>query len=473
MTLLQRKQGGRKGKLFFLVGVLGMLSCNPTGSETHKDYPIDLITLAPGHFHAALVQKVSYPEVSPNVHVYAPKGKELDSHLALIDQYNAQADDPTSWKEIVYEGDDYLEQMLSDKKGNMVVLAGNNRHKIDYLVKSVDAGMNVLSDKPVIIHSKDFPKLEQAFITAREQGVLVYDIMTERYEVNTMLQRDFSQQQELFGSLVNGSEQEPAITKESVHHFFKEVSGNPLVRPDWFYDTQQQGEGIVDVTTHLVDLVQWESFPDQKLDYLKDIELVSSKRWPTMLSKEQFQKSTSSDQYPGFLEDAVDQNGDLKVYANGEINFKIKGVHAQVSVIWNFQAPEGAGDTHYSIMRGEKANLIIRQGEEEGFKPVLYVESTGVLTDAEFGEALQGAVDGLSSKYAGLGIELQKEGSYKVFFDPSINTTHEEHFGEVTQKYLGFITGEKEVPNWEIPNMLAKYYLTTKALDEAETVDKP
>src|SRR5699024_540167 len=180
-----------------------------------------------------------------------------------------------------------------------------------------------------------------------------------------------------------------------------------------------------------------------------------------------------SDQYPGFLEDAVDQNGDLKVYANGEINFKIKGVHAQVSVIWNFQAPEGAGDTHYSIMRGEKANLIIRQGEEEGFKPVLYVESTGVLTDAEFGEALQGAVDGLSSKYAGLGIELQKEGSYKVFFDPSINTTHEEHFGEVTQKYLGFITGEKEVPNWEIPNMLAKYYLTTKALDEAETVDKP
>src|SRR5699024_8601350 len=105
MTLLQRKQGGRKGKLFFLVGVLGMLSCNPTGSETQKDYPIDLITLAPGHFHAALVQKVSYPEVSPNVHVYAPKGKELDSHLALIDQYNAQADDPTSWKEIVYEGD--------------------------------------------------------------------------------------------------------------------------------------------------------------------------------------------------------------------------------------------------------------------------------------------------------------------------------------------------------------------------------
>jgi hypothetical protein len=38
----------------------------------------------------------------------------------------------------------------------------------------------------------------------------------------------------------------------------------------------------------------------------------------------------------------------------GEMNYTIKGVHARVSVIWNFQAPEGAGDTHYSIMRGSK-----------------------------------------------------------------------------------------------------------------------
>ena len=53
----------------------------------------------------------------------------------------------------------------------------------------------------------------------------------------------------------------------------------------------------------------------------------------------------------------------LEVYSNGEMNYTIKGVHAKVSVIWNFQAPEGAGDTHYSIMRGTKCNLIIRQGQ--------------------------------------------------------------------------------------------------------------
>ena len=47
----------------------------------------------------------------------------------------------------------------------------------------------------------------------------------------------------------------------SVHHFSKIVAGAPLKRPQWFFDVRQQGEGIVDVTTHLVDLVQWEAFP--------------------------------------------------------------------------------------------------------------------------------------------------------------------------------------------------------------------
>ena len=32
---------------------------------------VKLITLDPGHFHAALVQKTMYPQVDPNVYVYA------------------------------------------------------------------------------------------------------------------------------------------------------------------------------------------------------------------------------------------------------------------------------------------------------------------------------------------------------------------------------------------------------------------
>src|SRR3546814_17990919 len=87
--------------------------------------------------------------------------------------------------------------------------------------------------------------------------------MTERYEITTILQREFSGIPEVFGTLEKGSLDDPAVTKESVHHFFKYVSGKPLIRPTWFFDVEQEGDGIVDVTTHLVDLITWECFPGQ------------------------------------------------------------------------------------------------------------------------------------------------------------------------------------------------------------------
>ena len=52
----------------------------------------------------------------------------------------------------------------------------------------------------------------------------------------------------------------------------------------------------------------------------------------------------------------------------------LRGVHARVSVTWNFEAPAGAGDTHFSVMRGSQGELMIRQGAEQNIKPVLYVE---------------------------------------------------------------------------------------------------
>src|SRR5690606_11783625 len=145
-------------------------------------------------------------------------------------------------------------------------------------------------------------------------------------------------------------------------------SGNTLIRPAWFYDVAQQGSGIVDVTTHLVDLVQWEAFPNEIINYETDIEIVDARVWATDLSQGQFEKSTGLAEYPEYLSQYV-QQGVLKVNSNGEINYQIDDVHAKVSVIWNYQAPEGSADTHYSIMRGTKSNLVIRQDKKEKYIP--------------------------------------------------------------------------------------------------------
>ena len=48
---------------------------------TRSNPSLRLITLDPGHFHAALVQKSMYANVDPVVHVYAPDGDDLAEHL--------------------------------------------------------------------------------------------------------------------------------------------------------------------------------------------------------------------------------------------------------------------------------------------------------------------------------------------------------------------------------------------------------
>jgi predicted dehydrogenase len=454
------------------IGMILMFSCKGPSDKkqttmnpfTGADNEVKLITLDPGHFHAALIQKSMYSQISPEVRVYAPEGNELNAHLTLVDGYNTRTENPTSWKEIVYKGTDFYEKMLSDKPGNLVVLAGNNAKKTEYILGAVKAGMNVLSDKPMVITPEEFPLIVQAFEEAKKNAVLLYDVMTERFEITTLLQKKLSMIQMVFGQLVEGTVEEPAVTKESVHHFSKTVSGKQLIRPAWFYDVDQQGEGIVDVTTHLVDMIQWACFPEQIIDYTNEIEILEARRWPTLISQEQFERSTGNKSYPDYLRKDV-KDGSLNVYSNGYFIYKIRGKVAKVSVVWNFEAPQGTGDTHYSIMRGTSANLLIRQGPEENFKPTLYVEALpGKSVEFELEKAIY---EDLQKQYPGLEMEKVSEGLWRINIPDKYKIGHEEHFGQVTQNYLRYLV-EGKLPDWEVPNMIAKYYITTQALKRAK-----
>jgi predicted dehydrogenase len=452
-------------KLLLLIVPFLLLSCGTGKQQEAADTDtamVKIVTVDPGHFHAALVQKIMYEQVSPNVHVYAPEGPDNEQHLGRINSYNTRTESPTSWNQVVYTGPDFFEKMMEEKKGNVVVLSGNNLKKAEYITKSIGAGLNVLADKPMIIRPEDFPVLEAAFKTAAEKNVLLYDIMTERYEITTIMQKLLSLKPEVFGTLQPGTEKDPAVSKISVHHFSKLVSGAPLRRPAWFFDVEQQGEGIVDVTTHLVDLVQWECFPEQVLNP-SDVTMVSARRWPTVLTPENFKNVTGMDSFPDYLQKDV-KDGNLNVFANGEMVYKLKDVFAKVSVEWNFVAPEGAGDTHYSVMRGTNCDLVIKQGAEEKYVPTLYVEKIkGSLP--EFTKKLNEAIATLP--YQGITVEDAAKGTLKVVIPQNYRVTHEDHFGQVTAKFLEYLEAGK-LPEWEVPGMITKYYTTTSALKLAK-----
>ncbi len=426
---------------------------------------VKLITLDPGHFHAALVQKNMYDQVNPEVFVYAPQGADLNEHLKKIEGYNTRAQNPTAWKETIYSGNDYFEKMLSEKRGNVVVLAGNNRIKTDYIMKSIDAGFNVLADKPMVISSEKFAELEEAFKVAKKKGVLLYDIMTERHEISTILQKELSCIPTLFGKLQTGSIDHPAVEKVSVHFFYKSVSGSPLIRPAWFFDVEQQGEGIIDVTTHLVDLVQWCCFPNQIIQK-SDITMLAAKRWPTIISGDEFKEVTKLDEFPDYLKKNI-KDGKLLAYSNGEMTYKLKGVYSKVTAEWKYKAPEGTGDTYFSIMRGSLCNLEIRQGKEENYIPMLYVTANKKANLAGFKHNLEQAIARQNKLYPGLSLEKINETTWKVNIPDKYRVGHEAHFGQVTEQFLSYLKVGK-LPVWEVPNMIAKYYTTTSALKLAK-----
>lgn len=455
-----------RSPFFILMSLTTLAGCTSTTEMSTKgNENVKLITVDPGHFHSALVQKSMYDHVDSVVHVYAPKGPDVQLHLEKIESYNKRAEDPTKWKQEVYLGDDFFEKMLSEKKGNVVMLAGNNLKKTSYIKRSIDAGFNVYADKPMAIDARSFEELKEAFSVAEKKKLLLYDIMTERFEITTMLQKEFSLMPEVFGMLEKGSLDKPAVTKESVHHFYKYVSGSVLTRPAWFFDVAQEGEGIVDVTTHLVDLIQWECFPDQIIDYKKDISVKRAQRSETGISLAQFKAITKVDQFPDYLKKYVAGDSMLNVFSNGEFNYTIRDVHAKVSVKWVYKAPEGAGDTHYSIMRGTRANLIIRQGADQQYKPALYIEPVGVVAST-YGNQLTAKLENIQKKFPGVELKKQAVG-WEVIVPDKYKEGHEAHFARVTEKFLEYLKNNN-LPKWEVPNMIAKYYTTIQALELAK-----
>ena len=430
-------------------------------SARGSDAAIRLITLDPGHFHAALVQKAMYPQVSPVVQVYAPAGPDLAAHLQRIKDFNSRAENPTRWEEKVYIGPDFLERMGQEQAGNVVVIAGNNLRKTEYIEKAVAAGFNVLADKPMAITPAGFQQLCRTFELASRKHVLLYDIMTERHEITIALQRELAQMPELFGAFVPGTPENPGVVLQSVHHYFKQVAGKPLLRPAWCFDVTQQGEAIPDVGTHLVDLVQWQCFPDQILDWRKDIQVASARRWPTPITRAEFKQVTGLDEYPGFLKKEVGPDGVLQVQQNGEVAYTLRGLHVKVTALWNYEPPAGGRDTHYALIRGTRANLVIRQGAEQNYHPTLDIENASGTAAAEFERTVRAAVAKLTVTWPGL--EVKPAGAaWEIVVPAKYDVGHEAHFAQVTENYLGFLAAG-QIPEWETAGMLAKYYTTTEA----------
>jgi len=109
-----------KFRLFVLLAVAAIGGANGTEQEsTRAMADVRLMTLDPGHFHAALIQKEMYPGVAARVDVFAPFGSDLVEHLKRITSFNRRVERPTTWQMEIHTGPDFVERMLRERPGNV------------------------------------------------------------------------------------------------------------------------------------------------------------------------------------------------------------------------------------------------------------------------------------------------------------------------------------------------------------------
>lgn len=406
-----------------------------------------MVVINPVHYHAALVQKNHLEGVSDTINVYAPKGEELDAYLKTIESFNGRAENPTHWTERIHICDDYMDSLPVARDGDFVILACQNNKKPNNILSAVKKGYNVLADKPMVIDNKGFELLKEAYSLANHKGLLIFDLMTERHDILNILVRRLVSDENFFGKMDGG------VRMTSIHHFYKKVTGSTLVRPEWYYDIYQQGEGIADVTTHLIDLVFWQCFPEKAIR-LNDIKVVEAKHYPTEISISQYKQSTNAVAFPEYL-NYCQRDSIIDVMSNGNIDFDVKGTPVNISVRWDFQTPDSSGDTFESVYNGSRATVRIVQNESTNFKKLLVVSASE--------SSMKKAYNILKKDFPSLNMTAFGKDSWILDVAPQDKLGHEDHFSLTCGTFLKYLKS-KDAPDWETTNTLTKYYITTEAV---------
>ena len=419
---------------------------------------VKLITLDPAHFHAALVQKEMLPGIARRSYIYAPLGQDLFEHLKRIDGFNTRAVNPTNWELDIHCTADSLRRMCTERPGNVVVIAGRSRNKMNHIRACLDAGLNVLADKPWIIHASQIPALESALELADRSGLVAYDIMTERFEPSTIIQKYLVNDPAVFGTQMAGTEADPGVVIESIHHLLKTVAGVANLRPAFFFDVAEQGTGLADVGTHLIDLVQWTLFPNQSIRTPQDLRIGASRSWPTIMTLDQFQRVTALPAFPAELMPGLKQ-GRLEYDCNGEVHYQIRGIHVHLTALWNYESPTGV-DLHHAVYRGSNARVDVRQGEKEKYIPEVYVVPNGPQFRDAVARGLDAHVRSLQTEFAGVAY-VNAGDEFHVTIPDRYRVGHEAHFAQVLGAFLGYLAAPKSMPGWERPDMISKYAVST------------
>ena len=387
------------------------------------------------------------PRVADEIFVYAHEGAELRDFLALVERFNCRSANPTRWCPVVKTADDPLGQLVEERRGDVVILAGRNGGKARTIRRLHESGFHVLADKPWLVEPGDL-----AHVRASLDGwPLAAEIMTGRHDVAAGLVKRLVGAAEIFGAFRADA---PAIEQESVHHLEKLVDGAPLRRPWWFFDVRAQGSGPVDIPTHVVDQAQW-----LVGDAAAAPMLLSARAWSTRVPAEAFRRITGEAGFPRELEPFVD--GDTLSYrCNAELVYQIGQVTASAATRWNLSPSAGGGDVSHSVAHGTRADVRLEQSARTDHHRRVFVEPRA--DDRDVARALRETVMTWQADLPGVEVVPASPETFELTVPPPLDGGHETHFARVLDEFLTIVHAHRW-PGALADRTLAKYALLAEA----------
>jgi predicted dehydrogenase len=234
------------------------------------------------------------------------------------------------------------------------------------------------------------------------------------------------------------------------------------VRPPFFFDIHDQGESLIDVGPHLIDLVQWTLFPGQAINYRTDINVQRGKRWPTRMTLAQFRQVTGTEAFTPELAPYV-QGDAFDYYCNNQVDYSMRGAQVRIRSLWVWDR-QAAPEPPLSMYRGTNAVVELRQTAKENYQPEVFVVPNNSARYGATTQAVSNCIATLRGSYPG--IKAEPTGSdIHISIPDQLRLGLGAHLAQCAAELLTYVKSPKSMPAYERSNLLAKHFIATKGIE--------
>lgn len=409
--------------------------------------------------HIALV--VINPQDSTTHTVVRSMADQLDTLVTVFNPlYSPYLKDNTTFRVAETHTTDIMGALLSGGKANVAYVGGFNTERGVLGERLTANGITVLSRQPLVAGRLSMQYLQNMYRSAAETKALIYDLVPARFYEEAVIVKALLTQQEFSGGLIAGSEDAPAIVMTRHLNFVEWKDGNMIQRPVWFFDVNRQGDGFSGLAPYL-DLVNWITLPEQKLDYIADVKLLKSRKWPALLNRYEFANLTGQQSYPDELKTYINPYNELAVSSNAEIRYLLRGKAVSVAVDWDYDSEENRGDTFEGILQAVNFTVEVKSEDRHNIIYITPKESAG---QQVFEQKLQEIL--AKTGIQAVNFEQTAAGKYKILLPEGNDRNPDKYMASSVRTFVDYYK-KGRVPEWETSFILAKYQLISDAAKQS------